>query len=487
MGLDLFRRSVLEWGFSGMKLYPPMGFSLLDETLEPYLEICAERRLPVLTHSGPSLPALESEFARPVYVQELARAHPELRLVIAHGGYSIGTPEVRRAVEADNVMVDVSGFQAHSASVGWDRATRDLGWVLEPDFHEQRVLFGTDFPLFHFAVGLKHDLERICSVFESHGSGDRSKARERAGWQRGAPAEQGVDGSRDEIVSTDDQVSLVQSEDLDAVMALVDEEGWRGYSVADLAIIMRISPENCFKLVVGDRLVGASFALTVAEISYLSFFLIDRGHRSLQSARALGLRCLSAAWERSRLVVAYANRRAVRAYARTGFRTAHWVTRYQATLVDSSASSFARPFRHQPGRRGGGPRHGSAVLWSRPEGIVQRPSLSTRMAASTVTGRRGSRGLAGYAFVRKCSNEYLIGPIVAVGDAIASSLVLRILTDLPTSTASLEVNKEGLPQSRSFSIRFERTAVSVRKMYVGSDTLLEENDLLYAIGGHHFS
>ncbi len=174
MGLDLFRRSVLEWGFSGMKLYPPMGFSLLDETLEPYLEICAERRLPVLTHSGPSLPALESEFARPVYVQELARRHPELRLVMAHGGYSIGTPEVRRAVEADNVMVDVSGFQAHSASVGWDRATRDLGWVFEPDFHE-RVLFGTDFPLFHFAVGLKHDLERICSVFESHGSGDRSR------------------------------------------------------------------------------------------------------------------------------------------------------------------------------------------------------------------------------------------------------------------------------------------------------------------------
>ena len=36
-------------------------------------------------------------------------------------------------------------------------------------------------------------------------------------------------------MSTDDQVSLVQSEDLDAVMALVDEEGWRGYSVADLA------------------------------------------------------------------------------------------------------------------------------------------------------------------------------------------------------------------------------------------------------------
>ena len=119
-------------------------------------------------------------------------------------------------------------------------------------------------------------------------------------------------------------------------MALVDEEGWRGYSVADLASHHENSPENCFKLVVGDRLVGDSFALTVAEISYLSFFLIDRGHRSLQSARALGLRCLSAAWERSRLVVAYANRRAV-CIARTGFRTAHWVTRYQATLVDSSA------------------------------------------------------------------------------------------------------------------------------------------------------
>ena len=249
---------------------------------------------------------------------------------------------------------------------------------------------------------------------------------------------------------------------------------------------MRISPENCFKLVVGDRLVGASFALTVAEISYLSFFLIDRGHRSLQSARALGLRCLSAAWERSRLVVAYANRRAVRAYARTGFRTAHWVTRYQATLVDSSAVPL-------PGHSDINPVDVEEVLDMDQQcyGADRRELLSA--LAVYADGRfygyreRGLRGLAGYAFVRKCSNEYLIGPIVAVGDAIASSLVLRILTDLPTSTASLEVNKEGLPQSRSFSIRFERTAVSVRKMYVGSDTLLEENDLLYAIGGHHFS
>ena len=126
---------------------------------------------------------------------------------MAHGGYSIGTPEVRRAVEADNVMVDVSGFQAHSASVGWDRATRDLGWVFEPDFHEQRMLFGTDLPLFHFAVGLKHDVERICSVFESHGSGDRWKDYENVlAGNAERLLEQGVDGSRDEIVSTDDQV-----------------------------------------------------------------------------------------------------------------------------------------------------------------------------------------------------------------------------------------------------------------------------------------
>src|SRR5688572_18003504 len=45
-GLDLLDRAVREWGFTGLKLYPPCGYSPSDRRLFPYYELCASHGIP---------------------------------------------------------------------------------------------------------------------------------------------------------------------------------------------------------------------------------------------------------------------------------------------------------------------------------------------------------------------------------------------------------------------------------------------------------
>jgi predicted TIM-barrel fold metal-dependent hydrolase len=165
-GLELFEQSIVDWDFGGIKLYPPMGFSLDDARLEPYFALCAAYGLPVLSHSGPSSKELDNAFASHRHVAQVARRHPEIMFVMAHAGHNIDDPEVRKALEAGNVMMDLSGFQAHARNGRWSDKANELGWIFQPDFND-RVLFGSDYPLFHFSASIANDLEHIRSVFDA--------------------------------------------------------------------------------------------------------------------------------------------------------------------------------------------------------------------------------------------------------------------------------------------------------------------------------
>ena len=50
---DLFKKSVEEWGFKGVKLYPPLGYFPYDERLHPFYAYCQENNLPIIVHCSP--------------------------------------------------------------------------------------------------------------------------------------------------------------------------------------------------------------------------------------------------------------------------------------------------------------------------------------------------------------------------------------------------------------------------------------------------
>lgn len=171
--LELFRQSVVDWGFAGLKLYPPMGFSPDDSRLAPYLEICAERGLPVITHSGSSLPSLENDFGDPKWVIQLARRWPTISVVAAHAGTWLSKPDYRAVAELPNIWVDISGFQV-LRQLGNELIIENLKTIFEPEFNS-RVLFGSDYPVFHSSQTLEQDVNLIRQVSETVAAGKNEK------------------------------------------------------------------------------------------------------------------------------------------------------------------------------------------------------------------------------------------------------------------------------------------------------------------------
>jgi len=53
---DLLKKSVEEWGFKGIKLYPPLGYFPYDERLYPIYEYCQKNNLSVISHCSPYNP-----------------------------------------------------------------------------------------------------------------------------------------------------------------------------------------------------------------------------------------------------------------------------------------------------------------------------------------------------------------------------------------------------------------------------------------------
>ncbi len=97
---------VLEAGARGFKLHPRSdAFGLPDPVVERVVALAAEHRLPVLFHAGRGIPDLGSS------VVEMARAHPDVRLILAHAGISDLGLVAPYARELPNILFDTSWWQ----------------------------------------------------------------------------------------------------------------------------------------------------------------------------------------------------------------------------------------------------------------------------------------------------------------------------------------------------------------------------------------
>lgn len=172
-GVDLFERTVAEYGFEGLKLYPPCGFSPSDPILDPYYEICRYRGLPVFLHTGPTVRSLDFRVAHPIEVDGAARRFPGVNFVLGHGGVSHVPTCAYLAQYRENVYLDIGGFAGGRYTHGWERHLRDL-FRLNLN---HKILFGTDWPLNRMSGGL----ERLLPPFHApDGLFEGVRSRERA-------------------------------------------------------------------------------------------------------------------------------------------------------------------------------------------------------------------------------------------------------------------------------------------------------------------
>ena len=147
-GFDIFKNAIDNFGFHGLKIYPPCGFELDDPGLTDYYDFCQARGLPILTHTGPSLDTLITEKRYPATIKTIAPRYPECNFILGHGAAVNWELNMELALGYDNIFLDISTFQQTISGVEeWENRLQILFNTI-PD----KVLFGTDWPMFKMSV-----------------------------------------------------------------------------------------------------------------------------------------------------------------------------------------------------------------------------------------------------------------------------------------------------------------------------------------------
>jgi uncharacterized protein len=151
-GLSLFEKSIREYGFRGLKLYPPCGYRPDDRILYPYYELCAAYSIPVLTHTGATSPVLSFEESRPIYIDKPAKDFPTVDFILAHGCVHYPDECSMLCSHRPNVYLDVSGFEVSGSA--------SLGALFQRGINH-KILFGTDWPIFRMQGKQKDFVDRL--------------------------------------------------------------------------------------------------------------------------------------------------------------------------------------------------------------------------------------------------------------------------------------------------------------------------------------
>ncbi len=144
-----------ETGLHGVKLHPDIQkFKVDDPKVIRIFEICNEKGLPVLLHTGDS----RFDNSNPDRVEKILKRFPELTIIGAHlGGWSIWEDAYKTLSQYPNFYVDTcSSFYALSP----DTTKR----IFEA-YGTDKVIFGTDFPMWR----QQDDLEYLMKLNLSEG------------------------------------------------------------------------------------------------------------------------------------------------------------------------------------------------------------------------------------------------------------------------------------------------------------------------------
>ncbi len=145
-------RLVSELGMVAIRLEPYMagdgmtGLAPNDKHYWPVYMKCAELGVPVCIQVGHTGPLLPSECGRPIYLDEVALAFPELTIIGCHLGQPWHEEMMTLAWKHDNVYVETSARTPKHWPASFVEFTK--GWGRD------KVIWATDYPLLPFKRAL---------------------------------------------------------------------------------------------------------------------------------------------------------------------------------------------------------------------------------------------------------------------------------------------------------------------------------------------
>lgn len=139
----------ISMGLKGIKLHPDtQQFNVDDDRLLEAYDYM-QGKLPLLLHAGD----YRYDYSHPRRIQRICRMFPNLLVIGAHfGGWSVYDEGVKYLLGEENCMVDTSSTSGFT--------TPEKFAELIHTFGEDRLLFGTDFPMWD----TKGELDRFMEV-----------------------------------------------------------------------------------------------------------------------------------------------------------------------------------------------------------------------------------------------------------------------------------------------------------------------------------
>lgn len=148
-GAAIARRLIETHGMRGFKFHPSVQeFYPNDRTAYPIYEVLAEHGLPALFHTGQNGVGagtkggggVRLKYSNPMFLDDVAVDFPDMPIVMAHPSFPWQDEALAIATHKAQVHIDLSGWSPKY----WPAQLVQYANTLLKD----KVLFGTDFPLF---------------------------------------------------------------------------------------------------------------------------------------------------------------------------------------------------------------------------------------------------------------------------------------------------------------------------------------------------
>lgn len=147
---SIVRTAFEEWNMKGLKMHQCSGFYPNSKEAYKLLDIANEYKRPVVFHCGQIAQPLRSEFANPIYFDDVCLDYPDLTIQAAHMGFGWAQELFFLGLYKSNIIIDFSGWQ-HIAMRDYYKFCSTLRDCLNRVTSE-RVLFGTDGPYLRAAI-----------------------------------------------------------------------------------------------------------------------------------------------------------------------------------------------------------------------------------------------------------------------------------------------------------------------------------------------
>lgn len=141
---DFVKKCVQEEGAKGLKLHPGAGFNPESKETLALVEVVAGYGIPIITHTGASIPPTSSKYCDPMCLDEILLRFPEVNVIAAHMGYGHRDTLFALGMNRPNLYTDIAAWQT-TARDRWHDFAETVKHATA-HFGPERVLFGTDNP-----------------------------------------------------------------------------------------------------------------------------------------------------------------------------------------------------------------------------------------------------------------------------------------------------------------------------------------------------